>query len=56
MRRSVLCTKKLHFVSLNWVRKIISIARGFSYYSDRPKSLTSRINEVYVFFFNKISL
>ena len=41
------------------VRKMSSVACGFSsvkiYFSDYPKSLISRINEVYVFF-NKISL
>ena len=41
------------------VWKISSVACGFSSiyidYSDYPKSLISRINEVYVFF-NKISL
>ena len=41
------------------VRNISSVACGFSpnkiHYSDYPKSLISRINEVYVFF-NKISL
>ena len=39
------------------VWKISSIARGFSSikidYSDYPKSLVSRINEVYVFFQKK---
>ena len=42
----VLCTKKLHFVSWNWLGKISA---------DYPKSLISSINEVYVIF-NKISL
>ena len=41
------------------VRKISSVSCGFSnikiYFSDYPKSLISKINEVYVFF-NKISL
>ena len=41
------------------VRKIYSVACRFSpiklYFSDYPKSLISRINEVYVFF-NEISL
>ena len=57
--RVVLCTKKLHFVSRNLRVEISSVACGFSStkidYSDYPKSLISRINEVYVFF-NKISL
>ena len=48
-RSAVLCMKKLHFV-----RKISSVACGFScikiHYS------VNRINEVYVFLFNKISL
>ena len=49
--------KKLHFVSQNSVRKISSVACGFSpiiiQFSDYLKILISRINEVYVFF-NKI--
>ena len=36
--RVVICTKKLHFVSRNW-----------SMESNYPKSLISRINEVYFF-------
>ena len=42
------------------VWKISSVTCGFSSikidYSDYPKRLISRINEVYVFFFNKIPL
>ena len=53
--RVVLCTKKLHFVSRNWLWKISSVACGFSSikidFSDCPKSLISRINEVYGGFF-----
>ena len=53
--REVLCTKKLYFVTV----EISSVACGLSSikidYSDYPKSLISRINEVYVFY-NKISL
>ena len=55
----VLCTKKLHFVSQN--RRMIncSVACGFSSikidYSDNPKRLIGRLNEV-LSFFNKISL
>ena len=58
--RVVLCTKKLHFVGRNWHKenKFCSIC-GFrpikSILSDNPKSLISRINEVYACF-NKISL
>ena len=55
--RVVLYTKKLHFVSRNWLWKISSVACGFSSikidFSDCPKSLISRINEVYGVFFNK---
>ena len=51
--------KKLYLLARTGVRKICSIACGFSpieiYFSDYPKSLISKINEVYVFF-NKISL
>ena len=51
--------KKVHFVSQKGIRNISSVARGFSpiknFFSYYPKSLISRINEVYVFF-NKISL
>ena len=51
----VLCTKKLHFVSWNRPQKTRSVACGFSSikidYSDYPKSITSRINEVYVVVF-----
>ena len=47
-------TKKLHFVSRTGGWKVSSVACGFSSieidYSDYPKSLISRINEVYVFF------
>ena len=49
------CTKKFHFVTLagTGVCKSSSVACGFSSikidYSDYPKSLISRINEVYVF-------
>ena len=43
--------KKLHFVSL---REISSVACGFSpikiHFSDYPRSLISKTNEVYVFF------
>ena len=51
----VLCTKKLHFVSQNWrMENKFCIACEFSSikidYSDYPKSLISRINEVYVFY------
>ena len=49
----VLCTKKLHFGSRNWRMEISPVACGFSSikidYSDYPKSLISRIIEVYVF-------
>ena len=60
MKCALLCTKKLNFVSLNWRKeKNGSVACGFSpikvVFSDYPKSLIVRINEVYVFF-NKISL
>ena len=45
--------QKLHFVSRTGAWKICSVACGFSSikidYSDYPKSLISRINEVYVF-------
>ena len=55
----VLCTKKLHFLARTGVRKISSVACGFSpfkiHFSDYTERLISRINEVYVFF-NKISL
>ena len=55
----VICNKKLNFVSRNWRMEISSVACGFSsiqiYHSDYPKSLISRINEVYLFFI-KISL
>ena len=58
--RVVLCTKKLHFVGRNWHKENRSVAyldSGLlnSILSDNPKSLISRINEVYVCF-NKISL
>ena len=47
-------TKKLHLLAGTGIWKISSVAYGFSYikidYSDYPKSLISRINEVYVFF------
>ena len=56
--RSTMYKKKI-LLSGTGVWKISSVACGFSsikiYYSDYPKSLISRINEVYVFF-NKISL
>ena len=51
--------QKLYFLAGIGVWKIISVACGFSSiyidYSDYPKSLISKINEIYVFF-NKISL
>ena len=51
--------KKLHFVSRNWRLEIISVACGFSSfkinYSDYPKSLISRKNQVYVFFSRGVS-
>ena len=47
--------KKLHFDSLNWRKEISSAACGFSpikiHFSDDPKSLISRINEVYLAIF-----
>ena len=50
----VLCTIKLHFVSGTGVWKISSVACWLSSikidYYDYPKSLISRISEVYVFF------
>ena len=56
VRSVVLCTKKLHFVSLNWRMENSSVAHGISSikidYSDHLKSLISRINEVYVCFFS----
>ena len=63
-----LCVRKAHYtkyyvrkssilLAVTGVRKISSVACGFSpiksTYSDYPKSLISRINEVYEFF-NKI--
>ena len=52
--RVELCFKKLHFVSETGVWKNSSVACGFSSikidYSDYPKSLISKINEVYVMF------
>ena len=49
----VLCTKKLHFLARTGVRKISSVACGFSpfkiHFSDYTERLISRINEVYVF-------
>ena len=60
--RSITCStmyQKAPFFASTGVWKISSVACGFSSiiidYSDYPKSLISRINEVYVFF-NKISL
>ena len=54
-----LCTKTLHFVSGNWRMEISSVACWLSSikidYSDYPKSLICRINEVLWGFFNKIS-
>ena len=48
------CTKKVNFVSRNRLRKISSLACRFSpikiHFSDYPKSLISRTNEVNVFF------
>ena len=48
-------TKRLFLLAGTGVWKIGSVACGFSSikidYSDYPKSLISRINEVYVFFF-----
>ena len=48
-----MCTKKLYFVSRNWRMENSSAAYEFSTikidYSDYPKSLISRINQVYVF-------
>ena len=57
----VLCTKKSPFLLAGTgVWKISFVACGISSfkidYSDNPKSLISRLNEVYVFFFNKITL
>ena len=49
----VLCTKNLHLLARTGVWKISSETSGYSSikidYSDCPKSLISRINEVYVF-------
>ena len=51
--RSNMYPNKLHLLARTGVRKISSVACGFSSikidYSDYPKSLISRINEVYVF-------
>ena len=45
--------KKTHFVSLNWLSKISTVACEFRTikidYSDYPKRFIDRINEVYVF-------
>ena len=53
------CTKKLNFSAGTGVWKISSVACGFRSlkidYSAYPKSLTSRVNEVYVPF-NKIAI
>ena len=55
--RVVLCTKQLHFVSLNWRIENYFCSMLVQLYENRlfgyPKSLNSRINEAYVFF-NKI--
>ena len=56
----ILCAKKLHFVSRNWRMEnsfySIWVQLYLIDYFDYLKNLISRINEVYVFFFNKISL
>ena len=57
MQGVVLCMKKLHFFVVTDVRKISSVAYGFS--SIKIHNSVNRINEVYVlsteYFFNKIN-
>ena len=52
--RVVLCTKKSSLLAGTCIRKISSVACGFSpikiHFSDCMKSLVSRIDELYVFF------
>ena len=58
-KRVVLCAKTIHFVNLDWHKENQFCSMWVQpykiHFSDYPKSLISRIYEVYVFF-NKISL